>query len=353
VTGGHHRIAAIVGVLALLGALVGLTLVVVRTVDVGGDAPAAPPSLVTPPGTPSATPSAKVEAERLATMAPAEIAAEGVEARPPVAPPGTKDLAEAAEGGGAARPYSFVVTTFNVLGSQHSAPGGAAERYADGGVRTRWAAGLIGSYGSDIVGFGELQPDQYAAMAALMSGPSGYTFYPGTSLGRAGVPTNVMWRSAVWEATWQGSVTIPFMDSSRPMPIVRLRHLETGRELYVMNVHNSPRDARGREAERDRAEAIEIATINELADDDVPIVVLGDFNEHAEIFCRMTAETSLVAASGGSNEGACRPPERMRVDWIFGSRGLRFEGFRIDTSPAVRRITDHAVLTTGVTVPVP
>ncbi len=125
-------------------------------------------------------------------MAPSEVAAEGVEARPPVAPPGAKDLAEAAEEAAAAQPYSFVVTTFNLLGSQHSAPGGAASEFADGRVRTQWAAGLISSYGSDIVGFGEMQADQYAVMAAAAPG---YTFYPGTALGGAGVPTNVMWKT--------------------------------------------------------------------------------------------------------------------------------------------------------------
>ena len=126
-----------------------------------------------PTASPSASPSvpaARREAERIATMAPSEVAAEGVEARPPVAPPGAKDLAEAAEEAAAARPYSFVVTTFNVLGSQHSAPGGAASGFADGRVRTQWAAGLIASYGSDIVGFGEMQADQYAAMARRGAG---------------------------------------------------------------------------------------------------------------------------------------------------------------------------------------
>ena len=53
-----------------------------------------------PPAAPTSTPSAsrgEREAARLATMAPEEIAAEGVEARPPVAPPGARDLADAAE----------------------------------------------------------------------------------------------------------------------------------------------------------------------------------------------------------------------------------------------------------------
>lgn len=347
-TGSERRatLATFAGVLVLAGVVL-----TVNRLPAGDGEPVVAP--VTPSATPTSVPSRKQEARRLATMAPEEVVAEAVEARPPVAPPGARELAEAAEAAAAAQPFSFVLTTFNILGSQHSSPGGAASEYADGVVRTQWAAELIASYGSDVVGFGELQADQYAAMTRAAPG---FSFYPGTSLGQAGLPTNVMWRSDVWESTYQTSVTIPFMDSTRPMPIVRLRHRETGREIYVMNVHNSPRDAQGREPERDQAEAIEIAAVNELAKDGIPILLTGDFNEHAEIFCRITAETSLVAANGGVNlggAGGCRPPAVMRVDWIFGSAGLEFADFRVDTSPAVRRTTDHAVLTTGVTVPAP
>ena len=195
------------------------------------------------------------------------------------------------------------MTTFNVLGSQHSAEGGAASEFAAGTTRIGWAVELLAAYQSDIVGFSELQSDQYAVLAAASPG---FAFYPGTTLGQAGVPTNLMWRDDVWESTWQSHVTIPFMDGTRPMPVVRLRHRETGREIYAMNVHNSPRDRQGREDERDRAEAIEIAAVNALAEDGVPIVLMGDFNEHAEVFCRVTAQTTLVAASGGSPSGTHR-----------------------------------------------
>ena len=126
-------LATVAVVATLVAAVVGVNLL---TRDDGspGTAPTASPSAS------SSVPAARREAERIATMAPSEIAAEGVEARPPVAPPGAKDLAEAAEEAAAARPYSFVITTFNVLGSQHSAPGGAASEFADGRVRTQWAA---------------------------------------------------------------------------------------------------------------------------------------------------------------------------------------------------------------------
>jgi endonuclease/exonuclease/phosphatase family metal-dependent hydrolase len=161
-----------------------------------------------------------------------------------------------------------------------------------------------------------------------------------------------MWDSSVWTATYEDHITIPFMDSTRPQPIVRLQHIETGREIYVLNIHNSPRDAQGREGERDRATAIEVAAIRQLRQQDgIPVFVMGDFNEHAEAFCTITGKTDLVAAQGGTNDGTCRPPRAMRVDWIFGSTDARFSSFRMDTGAAVRRITDHAVLTSAVSVP--
>ena len=108
-----------------------------------------------------------------------------------------------------------------------------------------------------------------------------------------------------------------------------------------MNVHNSPRDDRGREDERDRAEAIEIAAIKAFAEDGMPVVLIGRLQRARRgLLPRSPRSTDLVAASGGSHDGGtCRPPAAMRVDWIFGSRSSAFSGFRIDTSPS--RPPDH------------
>ncbi|WP_372728870.1 endonuclease/exonuclease/phosphatase family protein [Nocardioides sp.] len=336
--------------LATVGGVVAIVLVVVAANllgRLGGD------EVVVPPAAASSPEPRRIPADQLATMDAEEIAEAGLEDRGAIAPQrvptGAQSLARAAEKAAGDQPYSFRLTTFNILGSQHSAPGGAAQRFAPGRIRTEWAANLIGAYGSDIVGFQEIQADQLATMNRATGGR--FEFWPGTSMGGRGVPQNLMWRSSVWTATFKGSITIPFMGSTRPQPVVRLQHLATGREIYVMNVHNSPRDRHGREDERDRATEIEIAAIKELRKDGIPVFAIGDFNEHDEIFCRMTSRTDLRAANGGSNSGGCRPPRPMRVDWIFGSSDVVFSRFLMDTGPQVRRITDHAVLSTTVSVP--
>lgn len=343
---GSERRAA----LATVGAVVAIVLVVVGanllTRGAGGGADPAP-------GAPAAAEPSTPTAAELETMSPQEVADAALldrgEVAPQALPSGAGRLRNRVQDLVTAQPYSFTLTTFNILGSQHTAPGGAAAEYAPGRVRTEWAAALVASYGSSIVGLQELQSDQLAALGRATDGR--FAFWPGTALGGTGVPQSLMWDSSVWTPTYQDSITVPFMGGTRPQPIVRLQHVATGREVYVLNIHNSPKDAQGREDERDKAEQIEVAAVNTLRKDGIPVFILGDFNEHEDAFCRFTGQAGMQAANGGSHSGACRPPRPMRVDWIFGTPDVQFSGFRMDTGPAVRRITDHAVITTQVTVP--
>ena len=246
-------------------------------------------------------------------------------------------------------PVSLTISSFNILGSQHTSPGGSARGYAPGRIRAEWAARLVRDRGVDIVGWSEIQADQFVAMMRATGGA--YEAWPGLSFGQGakGVAASLMWRKDRWEAVWKGTVSIPFMNQQRLMPIVQLRSLETGREIYVMNVHNAPQ---GREAERNVAESRELSMIRSIRQESgQPVLLTGDFNEHAEIFCNVVGGTDLHAANGGSFDGACRPPAgRLRVDWIFGSPEATFNRYVAERSPLVRRISDHAALFTSVTV---
>jgi len=333
---------------ATLAGVVGIVLTVLAANLLGSVGPG-PAKAQLPPRAASGTPApAPTPARSVLDKKPAaEVAALGIQDRPPA---GAKALARAAEKAAAVQPFSFRITTFNVLGTQHTAPGGAAQDYAPGRVRADWAADLVAAYGSGVVGMQEVQVDQLDALQKATAGR--FAFYPALELGSKGIPQSLMWDTTAWTLTWKGSITIPFMDTQRPQPIVRLQNIATGREIYVMNIHNSPKDAKGREWERDRATAIEIAAIKQLRKDNLPIFLTGDFNEHQEAFCKFTGKGGLQAANGGSNSGGvCKPPTPMRVDWIFGSPDVTFSGFLMDTGAQVRRITDHAVLSATVTVP--
>ena len=106
--------------------------------------------------TPSATPTPQRSV--LDQLPPEEVAALGIDNRPPV---GAKALAKAAEKAAAVQPFTFRISSFNVLGSQHS---GAGRRRP--GVRRPAGSGPTGRpawsrrTAPSVVGMQEVQADQ-------------------------------------------------------------------------------------------------------------------------------------------------------------------------------------------------
>ncbi len=73
-----------------------------------------------------------------------------------------------------------------------------------------------------------------------------------------------------------------------------------------------------------------------------PVFVTGDMNERASYFCSMSSSGLMHAAAGGRAH-PCRAPRGngFGIDWIFGSRGVRFSDFRVDHGRLDRWTTDH------------
>ena len=239
---------------------------------------------------------------------------------------------------------SFVVVSYNTLGSQHTSPGADEPWFAPGRIRVEWGRQILGAKDASLVGTQELQPDQYLALNHAASGQ--YGFYPGSAYGYPGTPQSLMWRKSDWKLVWKHTISIPFVGGWRPQPVVRLQSKHTGAQIYFLNMHFSPN---GRQAERDKATDILVAMIKKLQPDGLPIVLTGDFNEHDQIFCDITGRTQLEGWSGGNHDGGCHPPRPNRLDWIFGSR-VDFANPLIDQSPPVQRATDHAIISGRLTL---
>ncbi|HJQ06857.1 MAG TPA: cutinase family protein [Nocardioides sp.] len=284
-------------------------------------APRIAPRPTTPP------PSAR-EVRRLQAMTPAEVAQHDLASRPAVT---RRTLARSAA-------TSFRVMTYNVLGSNHTAPLQDAQQYAPARLRAEWEAQVIQRIRPSLLGTQEPQPDQIGDFSELLS-PL-YTIVPGTSQGYAATPQSLMFQAPSWTKVWQTSISITFVGQTRPQPIVRLRNKVTGAEVYFINVHLSPHD---RQAERDRAMDILVKEIQVLAKDHLPILLTGDFNQTKWAFCQVTGRTTLTAANGGYHRGTkCVPPAHMRVDWIFGTGGA-WSAYRLQRDALVALTTDHAV----------
>jgi len=235
-------------------------------------------------------------------------------------------------------PFTTKVMTFNLLGSQHTTVAGTRPDWAPGRIRSEWASSLIGDRNGSLVGIQEIQPDQVVSLDVATDNQ--YDIWPGTTMGYAGAPQSVMWKTSEWSAVWKSTITIPFMRTQpRPQPVVRLRNKATGRDVYWINAHFSPGKM---ESDRRKATAIVIKTIKKLRKDGLPILLTGDFNDHNRVFCQVTGKTAMRAALGGSNKKKCKPPAARRVDWIFGAGGS-FGKVGISQGAQVRRTTDHAV----------
>ena len=256
-----------------------------------------------------------------------------------------EDRAQRAE---ARQPLTFRIASFNVLGDVHTRPYTHDDSFAPSRIRAEWMADELRLIGSpDIVGMQEVESGQLTSI--MRATQDRYQAWPGTAV-PGGVQQSVMWRTDVWTATEKDTITIPFIRFQRAQPVVRLKNKETGREIWVINVHNAPRDY---QAQRNKDVAIEVAKIQELRKTGLPVFLVGDMNEKATVFCKVLANTDLVSPLGGSaTRDSCDPPPgRLRIDWIFGGADVAFDSFRMDMSPVKRWVNDHAVPVVSVTVP--
>jgi hypothetical protein len=246
----------------------------------------------------------------------------------------------------------FTLASFNVLGASHTSPRGNEPERPSGRVRAVGAAILLARHDADVVGFQELQTGQLRVLQRR----TGMDFHPGSSMGVLDSENSIGWRRDHWVAEERHTVRIPyFAGGKRAMPFVRLRSRGTGLEAWFANFHNPAETADFHRQGRFRAAAtrIEIALANRLVATGLPVFVTGDMNERSSYYCRFTSQAPMVAASGGSTggtRGRCRPGDPSTIDWIFGSRGVRFSGYAQDRSRLDRVTTDHPLVTTRVRI---
>lgn len=257
-----------------------------------------------------------------------------------------REAAEAAKEPAAA---TFTVGTFNVLGSQHTRPGGPrSHAFPPAARRTPKAAGLARAHGVDVLGLQELKPDQLAGLRNRL----GMEAFPGHAFGSRDTDNSILWDPQVFEKVSGGSFTIKFMNARRPQTVLRLRHRASGREMYFLNMHASAGGGRHAVSRRNGHQTA-VAQVNRLKQEGLPIFLTGDMNDRAEFFCRVAPPTGMVAPYGGSTSGGCQPgspPGGLAVDWILSTSGVSWSGYRHDKSPRPQGISDHPFVSATATV---
>jgi endonuclease/exonuclease/phosphatase family metal-dependent hydrolase len=245
---------------------------------------------------------------------------------------------------------TFRIASFNVLGDSHTGRGGDKPGYAAGPTRVGWAAQALNAAGVDVVGFQEYESVQHNAFMRRTGGA--WAAFPGTSLGSNPVRNSIAWRRSTWTAIELKTIPIPYFRGNRvPMPYVLLENNETGQRVWIINVHNpTSNNKRGNnERWRDVGTSMQVNLMNNLKADGIPVILMGDFNERAEAFCRVTSGAGAHAANGGTTS-PCRPPAGQGIDWIFGTPSLGFGSYVRLRTPLIARTTDHPLVAATATI---
>lgn len=236
----------------------------------------------------------------------------------------------------------FEVASFNILGANHTDPGGSKASWPNYDARLPGAIEMLDRYGVDVVGLQELQWRQ----RTMLLNRTGDTWgvYPETQNDNA-----IIWRKSEFEFVNGRTFLVPYFDGRMtPMPSILLRDKDTGRTAYFMNVHNPATNRIRGNQDRWRAEAVkrEREMMIILRQYGRPVILTGDFNDRAKAFCPLTAgKLSISPDSVPSN--TCRMPSKYYwVDWIFLAGQARSTMLTVDTSSVDRRISDHPLVVT-------
>ena len=244
------------------------------------------------------------------------------------------------------QPTVFRLTSFNLLGASHTAPGGDRKGWATGAVRMGWAAELLHKHEIDVAGFQEMQKPQFRKFVELES--ANYDIFPGLRYGTAALANSISWRRDTWTLLETRMIEVPYFRGNMiRKPLVRLGNLQTGQEAWFFNTHN-PSNTRGPAQKwRDRAVQIQVDMVNALRTEtpDVPVLFTGDMNDREKFFCPITAQAPLHAANGGSNvDGQCTPPVPTKIDWILGTPDVSFSDYVALDDEFVNKTTDHPMV---------
>ena len=229
---------------------------------------------------------------------------------------------------------SFNVASFNVLGSSHTAPGGNKPGRPSGVSRMRGAVAAMKSHNIDIAGMQEFQGDQKKAFKKLAP-----------DFGVVGDNDNaIVYNKKKFKLVEKRSFKIPYFEGKmKEMPIAKLQDKETGKQVWVVNIHN-PADTKSHPhnaKNRARAISIEQNLMRQLQATGIPVIFTGDFNDAKSVDGSMDRV--------GMNSAAPKKA-RSAIDYIFGSNGVNFSHYSRDDRTKANGTSDHPIIVSTATI---
>jgi hypothetical protein len=245
----------------------------------------------------------------------------------------------------------FSVASFNVLGASHTRGPGRRKGYAPAEARLPAQLDMLAAKNVSVAGLQEFQFPQVHQLRNRTGDTWG--IWPGTQLGNWLADNSIIWRTDQWALLETHTVDIPyFRGKMTAMPYVLLEHVASGRHVWFANFHNPANVAGDARGHRARATQIEAALSQELNADGTPVIVTGDMNDRAEFACPFASASGMYSPNGAeARESGCALPDKMDVDWIFGTRDLEFSGYQSDGSARDRKLSDHPLISADVSLP--
>ena len=285
------------------------------------------------------------------SLAPALVAAVSLApasaAAVPILLPGGGDPAPPSRGATPSA-HAFNVATFNVVGGSHTDGRGGMR---SGTARMKGAVRYLRKHHVRLVGFQELEPKQAASFRQRTGGRWGLVGAPSRS-GRSTDNRNaVAFVRREFSLVKRTYVPITYFYGNRVnIPLVKLRSRTNGKAFWILNTHN-PADVHGN-AGKWRAESVrrELKRIHRLRSQGNTVLFTGDMNAKRDFFCKATRSGKLHSASGGSTGKRCRYPNRNGIDWVLGTRDVRFRKWRSDKSTRARGVSDHPIVVARATL---
>ena len=222
---------------------------------------------------------------------------------------------------------SFNVSSFNVLGSSHTSSGGNKPGMDSGVDRMRGAVAAMKSHNVDIAGMQEFQGDQQAAFKRLAP-----------NFGVVGEKDNaIVYNKEKFRLVEKRSFSIPYFEGRRrEMPIAKLEDRATGKQMWVVNIHNpaDTKDHPHNAANRAKAISIEQDLMRQLQATGLPVIFTGDFNDRSSVDHSMDRVGMDSAAPNKA---------RSEIDYIFGS-GVHFSNYAADHRTQSSGTSDHPMI---------
>ena len=200
-----------------------------------------------------------------------------------------------------------------------------------------WMADQLDNSAIDIMGLQEPNSDQMFHFLKAARGT--WDVYPRPESGDDASEAALAWRTSVWELVEATTMMNQFISKELPRPVVKLRHRVTGKEIYVINVHNAPWDY---QFKRNKATNVQIAKINELRATGTPGLLHRRHEREArDPLQGARRKTDLVSPFGGAYDaatGKCTnppQPDAGRLDLRLARGGVR--QLRVHPTAAAQR----------------